>query len=113
MSIDDSTHCTAEQGDVDEEELRRGYYDRLSDWSETSPKVNRDGKLLGTDQDEDEDTPASDWFLFGLLAKGPSVSLGDGGRLGSRQFRTPRRQVLVEFASWLSRHAFAIVPTLA
>jgi hypothetical protein len=37
----------AEQDDIDEQELKRRYYERLSDWSETGAvKINRDGKLL-------------------------------------------------------------------
>jgi hypothetical protein len=33
---------------LDEEELRRRYYERVSDWSEPGAvKINRNGKLLG------------------------------------------------------------------
>jgi hypothetical protein len=36
-----------EQDDINEEELRRRYYERLSDWSEPGEiKINRNGKLL-------------------------------------------------------------------
>ena len=46
MGNDDSTHPIAEQGDIDDEEFRRRYYERLSDWSDESMKINRNGKLL-------------------------------------------------------------------
>ena len=45
--MDDSTRRAAEQDDIDEQELRRRYYERLSDWSEPDAvKINRNGKLL-------------------------------------------------------------------
>ena len=45
--MDDSTCRMDEYDDIDEEELRRRYYERLCDWSEPGAvKINRNGKLL-------------------------------------------------------------------
>ena len=47
MSTDDSDRRLDKQEDIDEEELRRRYYERLSDWSEPDAvKINRGGKLV-------------------------------------------------------------------
>jgi hypothetical protein len=47
MSIDDLTRRDADQEEIDEQELKRRFYERLSDWSEPgSVKINRNGKLL-------------------------------------------------------------------
>jgi hypothetical protein len=40
---------------LDEQELRRRYYEHLSDWSEPGAvKINRNGKLLEPDESEEE-----------------------------------------------------------
>jgi hypothetical protein len=45
--MDDSDRLTDEQDGIDEEGLRRRYYERLSDWSELGAvKINRNGKLV-------------------------------------------------------------------
>ena len=45
--MDDSDRRKAEQEDIDKEESRRLFLERLSDWSEPgSVKINRNGKLL-------------------------------------------------------------------
>ena len=45
--MDDSTGCKVELDDIDEQELKRRYYERLTDWSEPgSVKINRNRKLL-------------------------------------------------------------------
>jgi hypothetical protein len=49
--VNDSTHRMGEQNDIDEQELRRRYYERLSDWSELDAvKFNRGGKLISPEQ---------------------------------------------------------------
>jgi hypothetical protein len=46
--MDDTAHRTDQQDDIDEQELKRRYYERLSDWSEPAAvKVYRGGKLVG------------------------------------------------------------------
>jgi hypothetical protein len=45
--MDDSTGCKVELDDIDEQELKRRYYERLSGWSEPGVvKINQNGKLL-------------------------------------------------------------------
>ncbi len=45
----------AEQDDIDEQELKRLYYERLSDWSEPGAvKVYRDGKLVELPAEPDQ-----------------------------------------------------------
>jgi hypothetical protein len=47
--MDDSVRRLAEQDGIDEQELIRRFYERLSDWSEPGAvKVNRSEKLLGS-----------------------------------------------------------------
>jgi hypothetical protein len=46
MSMDDSTRGIDDQDGIDEEELKRRYSERLSDWSDEPMKINRNGKLL-------------------------------------------------------------------
>src|SRR4051794_9193738 len=42
----DDTRRMAEQDDIDEQQLKRRYYERLSDWSDEPVKINRNGKLV-------------------------------------------------------------------
>ena len=47
MSMDDSGRSLDEQHGIAEQERRRCYYERLSDWSEPDVvKINRNGKLV-------------------------------------------------------------------
>ena len=46
MSVDNSPQRTDEQPDFDEQESRRRFHERLSDWSDEPMKINRSGKLL-------------------------------------------------------------------
>jgi hypothetical protein len=45
--MDGSSRCLAAQDDIDEQELTRRFYERLSDWSEPGEiKVIPNGRLL-------------------------------------------------------------------
>jgi hypothetical protein len=47
----------AEQDGIDKQELKRRYYERLSDWSEPGEiKINRNGKLLSLPSDSGQDS---------------------------------------------------------
>jgi hypothetical protein len=44
--MDDPDRRLEEQDEIDEEESRRRFLERLSDWSDEPMKINRNGKLL-------------------------------------------------------------------